>query len=579
MNHSKFTVLILFFLVYSCSTKPSKKQSEFAGNSFKMCIGEKPASMIPRNVTDVHTAIIMNQVMEGLVGINPSDMKIIPLIASSWKISPDQLTYEFTIRDDVYFHECDILNSKSKRKLSLDDIVYTFEKIAEKDKNGNPTSAYSSFFKGSINGIDNYHDGVTKTITGISIEKNNVIKIKLTQIDSDFLYKLANVNASIVSKKMSENEHSFMIGTGPFIYKGFDNEGKNQITLSKNQEYYLNDKDGNALPYLDNIFITVENKKLDELTKFENGEIDFIGTLPTSKISAMLEGRMKDFNGVPPLFILRNNPLLATNFYFFNMYDKRFADVKVRQAFNYAINRSKITQKVLKGQAYEDGVYGIVPPISSIFRAYDYKGVKDVSYDFNPEKAKKLLSEAGYPNGQNFGTVTLRLNLGDVHSAVAEEFADQIKSVLGINVNIDASSFEQKTSDANYLKGDLFRITWFADYLSPESFFMNFYGKIVPKSLDEPSFVNQSRYQNDKFDALVDKAKTETKLSERLKIFAEAEIELMKNPPIIPLWYNGDIQILYSKVRNFHENPLNYFNLREVYIKEWSKSEYENRIK
>ncbi|MBI2257980.1 MAG: peptide ABC transporter substrate-binding protein [Flavobacteriia bacterium] len=579
LNVSTLFVLSIIYLS-SCNEKINKKLSENAGGTFSMCIAEAPSSFVPRNVTDVHSQMVLNQVFEGLVTFNPEDMKVRPQIASSWKVSQDLLTYTFQIRKDIYFHPSDEF-SLEERKLTLDDILFSFEKIAQKDAKGNPSAAYTSFFKGLIKGLDEYHEGKQKNISGIQMDKSkNTFSITLTHADGNFLSKLSNINASICSKKMcSLGREDRMIGTGPFCYKGIENGIIPKIVLVKNEDYYLTDKKGEALPYLNQVVFYIENKKLNELEMFENGEIVFISSLPTSRISAMLEGRLKDFNGAPPLFILRNNPLLATNYYFFNMKDKRFSNKKVRQAFNYAINKNKITQDVLKGQAYEDGIFGIVPPLSSYFRKYDFSALKNAAYQYNPVLAKKLLAEAGYPNGSGFGTVDLRINIGDLNSSVAEEIAKQIYTELGIQVNIDASSFDQKNEDANFLKGDLFRIAWFADYISPESFLTNFYGKIVPSSLNEPSMINQSRYQNPTFDNLFEKAKNEENFTEQLIWYNKAEIELMKDPPFIPLWYNGDFQIVYSKVRNFHENPLNYIYLKEVYLKEWSKSEYEEFMK
>ena len=563
----------------SCSSKPEKKKFEHAGGTFKMCLGALPSTKIPRNVTDVHTATVVSQVIEGLVSFNTKDMSITPQLASSWTVSSDKLNYEFKIRQNVLFHECDELSSESDRTLGLDDIIHSFEMACKQDKDGGSSPAYSTFFQGTIKGLDDFHTGKTKKISGLTFE-GQTLKITLEKPDANFLNKMASVTAAITSKKLFDaGKEKSMIGTGPFIYQGVKEGDQTKVLLKKNEDYYLNDKAGNALPYLDAIEFIIENKKLNELELFENGETQYIRGLPSSRISAMLEGRIKDFNSVPPLLILRNNPLLATNYYFFNMKDERFKNTKVRKAFNYAIRRNKITQAVLRGQAYEDGIYGIVPPISAHFRGYDFKKVKEVSYDFDPELAKRLLAEAGYPNGENFGSVTLRLNAGDIHSAVAEEFSNQIFQTLGIHVNIDASTFEQKNHDATYLKGDIFRTAWIADYISPESFLTNFYGKIVPDSINEASVVNQSRYTNPKFDALFEEAKGQDKLSQRMEFYAKAEEELMKDPPLISLWYNGDIQLVYSKVRNFHDNPLNCSVFREVYFKEWTKAEYENRSK
>lgn len=576
---AKQIILFLFItiLIFSCSE--DKKTFENAGGIFKMCLSDFPTTNFPNKVTDVHSATVMYQVMEGLVSFNPEDMKIQAQLAKSWKISSDNLSYDFEIRTDVLFHECEVLSSESDRLLTTEDIVFTFENACSKDDKGNPSIAYSSFFQGTIKGVDAFHAGKSKKISGIKVKDNHVI-IELTKPDANFLYKLAIINCAIVSKKVvaSKNEE-LMIGTGPFCYKGLEKGEKSKITLSKNEDYYMTDAKGNSLPYLDGIEFVIETKKLDELEMFENNETHFIASLPTSRISAMLEGRMKDFNGTPPLLILRNNPLIATNYYFFNMNDPRFKDVRVRQAFNYAINRNEITQNILRGQAYEDGNYGITPPISKAFNGFDFKGVKAYSYEYNPEKAKELLAEAGFPNGANFGSVDLIINIGDMNSAVAEEIASQLSQNLGINVNIDASSFEQKNEDASYSKGDLFRSAWFADYISPESFLINFYGKVVPKNAKEPSKINQARYINPKFDKLYEQGQLAKSTKEALYYFSEAEKELMKDPPLIPLWYNGDIQLVYSKVRNFHENPLNYFIFKEVYFKDWTKSEWENRIK
>ena len=304
---------LLFLVLAFASCQEDKKVFEHAGGTFKMCLNDYPSTNIPREVMDVHSAIVIYQVMEGLVTFNPEDMKVEPQIAESWKISKDNLTYEFKIRPNVLFHKCDVLSSESERTLTVEDIIHSFELACKKDKKGDQTPAYASIFNGTIKGVEDFHKGKSKTIAGLKGKDDKLI-IVLQQPDANFLNKLAVLNAFIGSKKVYEaGEESMMIGTGPFVYKGLDKGDKPKITLVKNEDYYMKDKDGNALPYLDGIEFIVENKKLEELEMFENGETHFIAALPTSRISAMLEGRIKDFNSVPPVLILRNNPLLATN--------------------------------------------------------------------------------------------------------------------------------------------------------------------------------------------------------------------------------------------------------------------------
>ena len=101
---------------------------------------------------------------------------------------------------------------------------------------------------------------------------------------------------------------------------------------------------------------------------FESGKTDLIVGLPTSRITRMLEGRIQDFNSKPPKLVLANNPLLESNYYFFNMHDPRFKDPRVRKAFNYAINKKVLGREILRNQYAELGFFGITPPVSNALK-------------------------------------------------------------------------------------------------------------------------------------------------------------------------------------------------------------------
>jgi len=578
----KIHLFILILLVLSACSRESKKQFQYAGGTFSMAIDNEPATFDPTEVSDYYSATVLTQIMEGLVSFDPKDLKIKPQIASSWKISDDGLTYEFTIRKNVYFHPHKIFKNQKDRLLQISDIEYSIKKACSKNSKGEAPHAFSFLYKDNLKGAEAFFEGKAKEIEGLKVSGNK-ITLQLIQRDDNFLNKLTNICASITSEKIHNgNADTDIIGTGPFLYTKYKQGSPASMILIKNPDYYLTDADGNALPYLDSLNFIFQNRKLDQLEMFENHQTDLITGLPTSRITKMLEGRIKDFNsqnGMPALLVMYNNPLLSTNYYFFNMTDPRFANPKVRQAFNYAVNKEKIGRDVLRNQYYELGYYGIVPPINKTFKGYDFEGVKEASYTFNPEKARKLLAEAGYPNGKGFGSVNLRFNIDDIHSAVADEFAQQIFQVLNINVNIDGSTFEQKDEDASSARGDIFRSAWAGDYGSPETFLANFYGKGVPESLNEKSRINQSRYKNPLFDQLFEQAKNSHKKTDAIEFYSKAEKILMQDPPLIPLWYSGDIQIVYSNVRNLHFNALNLFVFKEVYKKEWTAEEYQKAMK
>ena len=563
-------------ILVSCST--DSKKFEFAGGSITMAIDNQPATFIPREVTDYYSASVLNQIMEGLVSLDPKDLKIKPQIALDWKISDNGLTYEFEIRKGILFHPHALFTSEASRELKPRDVELSIEMACKKNDNGISPHAFSFVYKDNLVGAIDYNEGRSKSIKGLKISDSK-LTMKLIKKDDNFLNKLANICAGITSEIIHNGDaENDLIGTGPFLFSENKQGNPASMILLKNEDYYLNDEDGNALPYLDSITFIFQNRKLDQLEMFENQQTDLIIGLPTSRITKMLEGRINDFNSVnskPPLLVMYNNPLLLTNYYFFNMTDERFSNIKVRQAFNYAIDKEKLGRDVLRNQYYELGYYGIVPPISKNFKGYNFKSIKDVSYSFDPEKARKLLAEAGYPNGKGFGSVNLRFNIDDIHSAVADEFAQQIFQVLNINVNIDGSTFEQKDQDASQANGDIFRSAWAGDYANPETFLSNFYGKSVPVDKTQLSRINQSRYVNSIFDNLFEQARNSVKKTDALALYSKAEKVLMQNPPIIPLWYNGDIQIVYSNVRNLHFNALNMFMFKEVYKKEWTEEEYQ----
>lgn len=567
-------LLTIVFIALSCD-KEEVKQFEYAGGTVSLAIDNEPTTFLPRSSSDYYSAMVLSQMTEGLVGIDPKTIKIIPKIAKEWTISEDGKTYTFTLRDDVYFHPHDVFKSKEDRKLTAEDVIKTFEVGCSKDSRGLSYPLYSYALETSVKGAVEYFEGKAKSISGLKAEGNKVI-FELIHEDHNFLYKLANVTACIVSKKIVEaDKETDVVGTGPFKFGEYITTGVPRLVMLKNEDYYLKDDNGNALPYLDSLVFVFQSMKLEQLDMFENKQTDLIIGLPTSRITEMLEGRLDDFNSKPPVFELANNPLLETNFYFFNLNDERFKDPRVRQAFNYAFNKKVIGREILRNQYYDLGdSTGIIPPIGNVMRGYDFDLVKKSGYSYNPEKAKKLLAEAGYPNGEGFGSVTLRYNIDDVHSAIADEFATQIFMVLNINVNIDGSTFEQLIEDQQMGNGDIFRLAWSADYPSPESFLMNFYGNSVPDDPTSRSPINPSRYHNEKFDHLYDQARKANKMSDQMELFSQAEAELMKNPPLIPLWYAGDIQITYSDLRNFHFNAMNLLDFTHVYKKKWTKEEY-----
>src|SRR5690606_32336504 len=136
------------------------------------------------------------------------------------------------------------------RKLNIGDIVASFESACKKNSSGIASPAYDLVFS-EVKGAEEFMSGQSKSISGIT-HKDQVLTIELIQQDANFLYKLANVNASIQCKKILDEglEGEVVVGTGPFKYGSYVGSETSQLILLKNEDYYETDSEGNALPYL-----------------------------------------------------------------------------------------------------------------------------------------------------------------------------------------------------------------------------------------------------------------------------------------------------------------------------------------
>ena len=226
-------------------------------------------------------------------------------------------------------------------------------------------------------------------------------------------------------------------------------------------------------------------------------------------------------------------------------------------------------------EAYGPGSYGISPQ-----SLIGYDVTKITGYTFDPEKAKKLLEEAGYPNGKGFPDIRIELNSGGAkHSKVVEEIKNQLQEVLNVNVDYDIVPFAQKLEDAKYGRADIFRSAWVADFPSPENFLWVLYGKGVPDKMEEPSWPNTPRYKNSAYDSLFNLGRSAKTKQESYSYFLQAEQQMITDAPILVLWHDENMKLAHFHVKNFYFNPMNLRSFSEVYLKHDAKKENESSEK
>lgn len=515
-------------------------------------INEKFHTFEPAKITDVTSFHILSQIYEPLLRFNETNLTIEPLLAKSWSVSEDNLVYTFKLKKGVYFHDNTCYVGGKGKEFKAQDVVYTFERIFSAIE-GN----YSySLFRNKIKGAEK-HKTSGGGIEGITVIDDYTIAFTLIKPSSSFIDLMAGVNAAVVNKIAIEK--NAVSGTGPFTYDKKD-DTELAVTLLKNHNYHVSDKEGNSLPYIESVAYNYIKDGQDELSLFKAGKLDVIVGIPPESVKEIVEAEISNFQNKPTKYILGRYPKIFTTYLNMNTAVAPLNKVKVRQAIGMAINKSKIVDNVLKGEAFSAGNYGIVPPA---IKSYDFSSI--IGHEFNIVKAKKLFTEAGYPEGKDFPILKFSTGKGNISVRVALEIQKQL--LTNLNINVEISSLLQNEimamNDSSQINMSL--NGWLGEFPDPVSFLSLCYGANVPNALGESSFPNESRFKNKKFDQLYEKAAVTLDKKKRYELCLEADQIIATEVPIIPLWYHEKYQLIQASVKNYKSNPMTIQYL--VYVK------------
>lgn len=567
----QISLIAIALIIASCSgSKKEKDQrpvSSKAGGKLVFAEIAKPLSLFPQKLTRIEEAFICNQIYEPLIRLNAKTLDLIPALAEKWEVSADGKHIKFYLRKGVRFQDNPCFNNGKGREITTADVLYTFEKLCiETTDNYHFYTICNDRIVGAKEyneAMKNYKEGQEKpTIKGIKIIDDYTFSIDLMYPNYDsFLQLLATPIAAIIPVEGYEKYGSQLdFGAGPYVIeKSLSNE--NQLVLLKNPYYYGVDKDGFALPYIDTIIIKYFENTEDAITAFLNHQVDVVNDIPNSAAKRVVENHINSFQKVPPEYIIDVSTQMFVQFILINTHMFPFDNGKVRKAVNYAIDRNKIIEKAFNGQAMP-GIYGITPPA---FKKYDITKIK--GYDIDVAKAKKLLAEAGYPDGKGFPTVTIYTNKGFSKTQVAiNEMQRQLKENLNINVVFESLPLDIKFKLELKNKGHFFRQGWVADFPSPENFLSIFYGRYITLDTSKTYFPNTQRYINPVFDELFEKGRDAVNKDTAYQYFMKAEQILMDDAPLIVLWYEASYRLYNNRVKDLFMNPMRYYDLRIAHV-------------
>ncbi|MCX6231446.1 MAG: ABC transporter substrate-binding protein [Bacteroidetes bacterium] len=500
-------------------------------------------SLDPAFTKDQSNIWACNQLYNGLVQLDDA-LKIKPCIACKWIISDDGKTYTFTLRNDVWFHKNAIFKD-SCRRVVAQDFVYSFNRIVD-EKNASPGAWIFNYVKKNK---ENY---------AFRAINDSIFEIQLKQAFPPFLGLLSMLYCAVIPYEAiayyGKDFRKNPVGTGPFQLKLWKEGVK--LVLQKNEKYF--EFDGNhRLPYLDAISITFIIDKQSVFLEFVKGNIDFM-----SGIDASYKDELLTVNGelnpkYKNKFQLISQPYLNTEYLAF-LIDTVDAKLKnnplkikaVRQAINYGFDRVKM-MRYLRNNIGSPALYGFIPKGLQGFDTVKLKG-----YDYQPDKSRKLLAEAGFPNGEGLGDITLSTTASylDLCKYIQNQLAE-----LGLKIKIDVNPPATLREMIAKSKIPFFRGSWIADYPDAENYLSLFYsGNFCPAG------PNYTHFSNKEFDKLYLKSQNEINDTVRYNYYTRMDQIITNEAVVVVLYYDQVLRFVQNNIHGLGSNPMNLLTLKKV---------------
>lgn len=514
-------------------------------------IASEPQSIDPALNSAVDGAIMINHMFEGLmkwkdsgVEANGSDgtatnAELTYGQAESYEKvenADGTVTYTFTLRDDAKWSD--------GKPVTAGDFVYSWQRLV------NPETAadYNYMIDCVVNANEIMAGEMDPSELAVSAPDDRTFVVTIAAELPYFTELCAfpatfPVRQDIIEAKGDQWTFDTACYIGNGAYKMTEWEHNSKIVMEPNAEYY---DVANLGP--DKITFKLMDDQNAMLSGFRSGELDFIEEAPQAELAGLIaSGEMKIVD------------YIGTYYVCYQTQKAPFDDPRVRKAFTLAIDRTYIVNQVTQSGQVEAsgfvpaGIYDAAGASGDDFRTTggDYYAATDADYEANCEEARRLLAEAGYPNGEGFPVVEYLYNTSDAHKAVGEALQFMWEEELGVTVtlnNQEWATFLQTRKNGDY---SIARNGWIADYNDP----MTFLDMWVTGGGN-----NDAQYSNPKYDELIAAAKLSTDPAERMSLMHQAEDILMGEDGVLgPIYFYTQHYMISDRIDGMFYTPLGYF--------------------
>ncbi len=496
----------------------------------------EPADVDPQTVSGLPEFHILKALFEGLVMADSKDLHPIPGVAERWDVSLDGLVYTFHLRANA--------NWSDGQPVTADDFVQSYERIL------NPALAapYADMLY-VVAGAEEYNTGKLKEFSKVGVNARDPKTLQVTlRGPAPYFLLMLNHHAWFPSPIRIIDQHGSrydkgnrwtrpgnIVSNGPFVLKNW--KVNDEIVVVKNEKYW----DSAKVRLKEIHFYPISSSDTEERA-FRAGQLHVTSTMPSSKLDAYRSAQSS---------FLRLEPYYANAYYAINVdpgkqTNPALLDVRVRRALALAIDRESLVKNVIR--AGQIAAYSFVPPGPGSYEVRD-----KITYD--PERARRLLAEAGFPGGAGLPKITILINTLELHRSVAEAIQQMWKKELGVDIEIVNQEWKVYLASQNNLAYQVCRAAWTADYVDPSTFF---------DLMRARTGNNNTGYNNPAYEKLVIDSLSAPDAAARVKLLQEAEAMLLRDLPVIPLFFNTRAYLIQPSVKGWHPNYLDDHSLNEV---------------
>ncbi|MDN7247461.1 ABC transporter substrate-binding protein [Planococcus shenhongbingii] len=527
-------LLLLATALYGCSsdnasenTEGDSGDTEKSGDPKVLIFGRggDSVSLDPIAVTDGESYKVTKNIFDTLVNFGEQDTEIHPGLATEWTAAEDGLTYTFTLEEGVKFHDGTDFNAEA--------VVANFERWAGGDADKFPY--YGSMFGG-------FGDEEGHVIESVTATGDYEVEFKLKRPQAPFLKNLAMSSFGIASPAAIEAAGDKFgdapVGTGPFKFVEW--KRNDSITIEKNPDYWVEGE-----PKLDQVVFRSIPDNSARLNALLSGEIDLADGITPSD-GATVEG-----NADLQLF---ERPSMNVGYLGLTTTREPFDDPKVRQAMNHAIDKQALVDAFFEGRG--EVAKNPMPPVISGYN----EDIED--YDYNPEKAKQLLAEAGLPDG--FEMELYAMPVPRPYMPDGQKVAEAIqKNLADVGVTAKIVSFEWATYLEKAANGeaDAFLLGWTGDNGDADNFLY------VLLDQDNIGSNNYTYYKNQELHDILIEAQTEVDEDKRNELYKQAQVIIHEDAPWVPLAHSTPLLAGGKNVVDFKAHPTGSDKLASVDLK------------